>query len=134
MSLAERYNVSKWEMFMTHLESLFSDSKYVKMECFGNNNEHEYSLNYSVSIQFINVSLSIFNFFFSLSTKEIQERVNKLEIMNTLLQDPSKVSVCLCVTLINIKWYCFREWVMEFKVGVWDGNLSRQNHSTWQIN
>ena len=36
MSLAERYNVSKWEMFMTHLESLFSDSKYVKMECFGN--------------------------------------------------------------------------------------------------
>ena len=98
------------------------------------NNEHEYSLNYPVSIQFINVSLSIFNFFFSLSTKEIQERVNKLEIMNTLLQDPSKVSVCLRVTLINLKWYCFREWVMEFKVGVWDGNLSRQNHSTWQIN
>lgn len=98
------------------------------------NNEHEYSLNYSVSIQFINVSLSTLNFFFSLSTKEIQERVNKLEIMNTLLQDPSKVSVCLRVTLINLKWYCFREWVMEFKVGVWDGNLSRQNHSTWQIN
>ena len=98
------------------------------------NYEHEYSLNYSVSIQFINVSLSTFNFFFSLSTKEIQERVTKLEIMNTLLQDPSKVSVCLHVTLINLKWYCFREWVMEFKVGVWDGNLSRQNHSTWQIN
>ncbi|XP_022807104.1 neuroblastoma-amplified sequence-like isoform X1 [Stylophora pistillata] len=53
MSLAERYDVSKWEMFMTHLESLFLDS--------------------------------------NLSTKEIQERVNKLEIMNTLLQDPSKV-------------------------------------------
>ncbi|CAH3196515.1 unnamed protein product, partial [Porites evermanni] len=27
MSLAERYDVSKWEMMMTHLECLFSDSK-----------------------------------------------------------------------------------------------------------
>ena len=27
MSLAERYDVSKWEMLMTHLECLFSDGK-----------------------------------------------------------------------------------------------------------
>lgn len=27
MSLAERYDVSKWEMLMTHIECLFSDGK-----------------------------------------------------------------------------------------------------------
>lgn len=27
LSLADRYEVSKWEMLMTHLESLFSDTK-----------------------------------------------------------------------------------------------------------
>ncbi|KAM7430043.1 hypothetical protein ABFA07_019200 [Porites harrisoni] len=54
MSLAERYDVSKWEMMMTHLECLFSDS--------------------------------------NLSTKEVQERVNKVSAMSTLLQDPCKVA------------------------------------------
>lgn len=54
ISLADRYEISKWEMLMTHLECLFSDD--------------------------------------NLSTKEIQERVNKLEMMGTLLEDPAKVA------------------------------------------
>lgn len=39
----------------------------------------------------VNLLLNIFCFVVSLSTKEIQERVNKLGIMTTLLQDPCKV-------------------------------------------
>ena len=59
----------------------------------------------------------------SLSTKEIQEKVNKLGIMDTLLQDPCKVSnkiimpyrfmvvscqICLFIVMIHDCWMLIR--------------------------
>lgn len=99
MSLADRYEVSKWEMLMTHLECLFLDV--------------------------------------SLSTKQIQEQVNKLEMMSALLRDPSKVAErmqsSVYVTIDGTKharmiyYYMLLEQCEE-KDGSLKGQLSAQAH------
>ena len=61
--------------------------------------------------------------FSSLSTKEIQERVNKLEMMGTLLEDPAKVKTTSQFqnfpgTTMPIKWHCFSHFGTTGKVFV----------------
>lgn len=59
----------------------------------------------------------------SLSTKEIQERVNKLEMMDTLLEDPAKVNTTSQFqnfpgTTMPIKWHCFSHFGRTGKIFV----------------
>ncbi|XP_031558111.1 neuroblastoma-amplified sequence-like isoform X2 [Actinia tenebrosa] len=55
ISLADRYDISQWEVLIGHLEWLFSDSR--------------------------------------MATKEIQDRVNRLEMMTCLMKDPVQTSI-----------------------------------------